>query len=83
MPVEPLELRHSICLDAVTFTYRDGNDEAGFVLGPVDLTLRSGEMVILAGGNGSGKTTLVKLLAGLYRPESGAVLVGRASDRRS
>ncbi len=73
MQVEPLELRHSICLDAVTFTYRDGNDEAGFLLGPIELTLRSGELVILAGGNGSGKTTLVKLLAGLYRPESGAV----------
>jgi putative ATP-binding cassette transporter len=73
MHVEPLELRHSIRLDAVTFTYRDGNDEAGFLLGPIELTLRSGELVILAGGNGSGKTTLVKLLAGLYRPESGAV----------
>ncbi len=73
MPVETLELRDSICLDAVTFTYRDGNDEAGFLLGPIELTLRSGELVILAGGNGSGKTTLVKLLAGLYRPESGAV----------
>ena len=75
MPVEPLELRDSICLDAVTFTYRDGNDDAGFLLGPIELTLRSGELVILAGGNGSGKTTLVKLLAGLYRPESGAVLI--------
>jgi putative ATP-binding cassette transporter len=73
MPVETLELRDSICLDAVTFTYRDGNDEAGFLLGPIELTLRSGELIILAGGNGSGKTTLVKLLAGLYRPESGTV----------
>ena len=75
MPVEPLELRDSICLEGVTFTYRDGNDEAGFLLGPIDLTLRPGELVILAGGNGSGKTTLVKLLAGLYRPESGAVRI--------
>ena len=47
--------------------------------GPLDLTLRRGEIVVLAGGNGSGKTTLVKLLAGLYRPESGVVRIdGRA-----
>ena len=53
---------------------------AGFALGPVDLTLRPGEIVILAGGNGSGKTTLVKLISGLYRPESGASGSTAASD---
>jgi putative ATP-binding cassette transporter len=72
-PVKPLELRDSICLDGVTFSYCDGDLDAGFLLGPVDLTLRPGELVILAGGNGSGKTTLVKLLAGLYRADSGSV----------
>jgi ATP-binding cassette subfamily B protein len=30
-------------------------------------------VVALVGENGSGKTTLAKVLAGLYRPESGAV----------
>jgi len=73
--VTRLALRDSICLEGVTFTYRDGDDDAGFLLGPVDLTLRPGELVILAGGNGSGKTTLVKLVAGLYRPESGEVRI--------
>ena len=68
-------IRDSICLEGVTFTYRDGDDDAGFLLGPVDLTLRPGELVILAGGNGSGKTTLVKLVAGLYRPDSGDVRI--------
>jgi len=72
-PVKRLALRDSICLEGVTFTYRDGDDDSAFLLGPIDLTLRPGELVILAGGNGSGKTTLVKLLAGLYRPESGHV----------
>ena len=62
-----------------TFTYHDDRDDHGFSLGPLDLTLRRGEIVVLAGGNGSGKTTLVKLLAGLYRPESGVVRIdGRA-----
>ena len=54
-----------------------------FVLGPIDLTLRPGEIVFLAGGNGSGKTTLVKLLAGLYTPEAGTIRVdGRAGHAR-
>jgi putative ATP-binding cassette transporter len=75
VPGKQLALRDSICLEGVTFTHRDGSDEAGFVLGPVDLTLRPGELVIVAGGNGSGKTTLVKLVAGLYRPESGDVRI--------
>ena len=40
-----------------------------------DLTLRAGECTALVGLNGAGKTTLVKLLARLYDPDAGAVLV--------
>jgi putative ATP-binding cassette transporter len=73
---DPVE---SVSLEGVTFSYRDPADDRGFSLGPMDLTLRRGEIVVLAGGNGSGKTTLVKVLSGLYRPESGVVRVdGRA-----
>ena len=70
---KPLAFRDHISLEGVTFTYRNGHDRAGFTLEPVDLTLRRGEIVILAGGNGSGKTTLVKLISGLYKPESGMI----------
>ncbi len=77
----PLILRDSISLEGVTFTYRDRCDRKGFTLEGVDLTLRRGEIVILAGGNGSGKTTLVKLISGLYTPASGVVRVdGRVVD---
>jgi putative ATP-binding cassette transporter len=68
-----LALRDQISLKSVSFTYRDGHDTLGFTLESIDLTLRRGEIVILAGGNGSGKTTLVKLLSGLYRPEKGTI----------
>ena len=68
-----LTFRDSVRLEGVTFTYRDQRDRKGFALEPVDLTLRRGEIVILAGGNGSGKTTLVKLISGLYTPASGVV----------
>jgi putative ATP-binding cassette transporter len=50
-----------------------GNSE--FQLGPINLTLHPGELIFLIGGNGSGKTTLVKLLMGLYEPESGEIRV--------
>jgi ribose transport system ATP-binding protein len=44
------------------------------VLREVDFAVRAGEIVGLLGQNGSGKSTLVKLLAGINRPEHGAVL---------
>jgi putative ATP-binding cassette transporter len=68
-----LAFRETVSLEGATFTYRDGQDHTGFTLESADLTLRRGEIVILAGGNGSGKTTLVKLISGLYRPESGTI----------
>ncbi len=73
-PARPT-LAESVELDGVAFAYEGDGDGQGFGIGPVDLLLRRGELVILAGGNGSGKTTLVKLLAGLYAPDSGAVRV--------
>jgi putative ATP-binding cassette transporter len=60
----------------VTHRYRSERDERSFTLGPVDLTLRPGELVFLVGGNGSGKTTLSLLLVGLYTPEQGEIRLG-------
>lgn len=57
----------------VTHSYHHDSENKTFMLGPVDLTFRPGELIFLVGGNGSGKTTLAKLLCGLYAPEGGEI----------
>ncbi len=37
------------------------------------MTVSGGEIVFIVGGNGSGKSTLIKLITGLYIPESGKI----------
>ena len=55
------------------YSYHLGDEEREFSIGPLDLTLNSGEVVFIVGGNGSGKTTLVKLLLGLYEADKGQI----------
>lgn len=43
------------------------------VLSGISLTIRAGEVLVVAGDNGSGKSTLLRVLAGLQRPNAGAV----------
>src|SRR5712691_4542704 len=57
----------------IVFRYVDKASEAIFQVGPVDFTLRSGELVFISGGNGSGKSTFLKVLSGLYKPDSGEI----------
>jgi putative ATP-binding cassette transporter len=82
---EPVDRWAQIELLGVTHAYHREGHSRGFALGPIDLTLRPGEILFIVGGNGSGKTTLAKLLTGLYVPESGEIrLDGRpvaAADR--
>lgn len=65
----------SLELKGVTHTYYRESEDDNFILGPIDLSFRPGELVFMTGGNGSGKTTFAKLLTGLYTPESGEISV--------
>ena len=69
----PEGLWRELELRDVTHQYHREGEASNFVLGPINLTFRPKEMVFIIGGNGSGKTTFVKLLTGLYSPESGCV----------
>lgn len=67
----------SLELKAVTHTYISGQDETYFTLGPIDITLKPGELIFIVGGNGSGKSTLAKLITGLYVPELGEITLNQ------
>jgi cobalt/nickel transport system ATP-binding protein len=54
----------------ISFAY-DGNQTA---LENVNLTVQSGESLVILGANGCGKSTLLKLLDGLYFPKQGTII---------
>jgi ATP-binding cassette subfamily B protein len=71
LPV-PARLHRGITFDHVSFVY-PGTSRV--VLDDVSVTLPAGAVVAIVGENGAGKTTLVKLLAKMYEPSSGSILV--------
>jgi putative ATP-binding cassette transporter len=63
-----------IKLDNIHFHYQKNNNDK-FVIGPINLTIRRGEILFIAGGNGTGKTTLLKIITGLYIPTEGEIRI--------
>ncbi len=64
--------RSSIRFEGVRFTY-PGRDTP--VFDGLDLEIRAGTSLAIVGENGAGKTSFVKLLARLYDPDGGRILV--------
>ncbi len=69
---EPIRGFEQIAFDDVVYHYGD-EDGSSFTVGPIDLTIQSGEIVFIIGGNGSGKSTFLKLLTALYFPSKGTI----------
>ena len=68
----PNPIREGFVFENVGFRYPEA--ERWAVRG-LSFTLRAGEVLALVGENGAGKTTLVKLLARLYDPDEGHILL--------
>jgi ATP-binding cassette, subfamily B, bacterial len=57
------------------------NSSNGYAVKNIDLHFKSGETIAFVGPSGSGKTTLVKLLLGLYKPNTGEVLYNNIDSK--
>lgn len=68
----PKPIARGFTFEDVGFRYPDADNWA---LRGLSFELRAGEVLALVGENGAGKTTLVKLLARLYEPDEGRILL--------
>lgn len=62
-------------VESLAYTYHHTDEDRSFHLGPITCRFQAGEVVFIIGGNGSGKTTFLKLLLGLYTPETGQIVL--------
>src|SRR5213078_3618954 len=68
----PQPIRQGFVFEDVGFRYPGAERWA---VSNLSFTLKAGEVLALVGENGAGKTTLVKLLARLYDPDEGRILL--------
>ena len=78
-PVKPTILGriNKLKFDTVSFKHQSSNRNA---LENISFETEKGQTIAFVGPSGSGKTTLVKLLVGLYSPDSGQVLYNEVSS---
>jgi ATP-binding cassette subfamily B protein len=74
-PAVPQPIREGFVFDNVGFQYPQEGGSERWAVRHVNFSLRPGERLALVGENGAGKTTLTKLLARLYDPTEGRILL--------
>lgn len=70
----------SLEFKGLTFRYHNENGQENFTLGPIDFSIKQGEVVFISGGNGSGKSTFVNLFTGLYPASEGQLLLNGKTE---
>ena len=60
-----------VTVESVRKVYPNGH----VAVGPIDLTVADGELMVLVGPSGCGKSTLLRLIAGLETPTAGRILI--------
>lgn len=80
-PENPVALGrvNSLKFNEVSFKHQSSNRNA---LENISFETKQGQTIAFVGPSGSGKTTLVKLLVGLYHPESGQVLYNNVPSKQ-
>lgn len=72
--INDLDINSGLVIKFVNVSFRyEGRSE--YALKNINLTITSPERISIVGENGSGKTTFIKLLLGLYKPESGNIYI--------
>ena len=64
-----LELRN------ITKTFHPGTVNQKVALNDLNLTLEDGDFVTVIGGNGAGKSTMLNAIAGVWKPDSGSIII--------
>ena len=63
-------------LKGVSMTFNMGTVNEKKALIDIDFTIEDGDFITVIGGNGAGKSTLLNVIAGVYLPEKGSVVLG-------
>lgn len=79
-PENPVDIKkiESITFKDVSFKYESGSEIA---VNNINLNINPGNTIAFVGPSGSGKTTLIKLMVGLYKPTSGAILFNNTDSK--
>ncbi|WP_038108920.1 ATP-binding cassette domain-containing protein, partial [Treponema pedis] len=75
-----IDFTKGVVASNVSFTYPGSNKPA---VHDINLIIKQQETIAVVGENGSGKSTLVRLLTGLYIPDSGTVEIGGKNTKTS